>query len=213
MPNLVNQFIKLTNISTDDIFLDMGSGIGNVVLQVFDKLRDDLILKIASQVQCESHGIEIMNHLHDLGIKQQNELETRMRFYGIKCGKIQLSCGDFLNDTESIKKADVIFINNFVFDSELQQDILQKLLDVKDSVQIITLKSLNLVDHKLSARNIHSIASIFNVKEVFSNYFILTRKHYFGSGYVSWMNEGGSFYIHTIDRRKLSDFDVDNRSN
>ena len=84
----------------------MGSGIGNVVLQV------------AGQCRANSFGIEIMQHLHEFGIHQKEEFELRMKYYGLPCGGITLRHGDFLNDPvidEVIKKADVIFINKYFY--------------------------------------------------------------------------------------------------
>ena len=66
--NLCAEFIKATKLKQGQVFLDMGSGIGNVVLQM------------AGQLQCECYGIEIMEHLHNLGLKQQQEFENRMRY-------------------------------------------------------------------------------------------------------------------------------------
>lgn len=156
------------------------------------------MLQVAGQCGATSYGVEIMSHLHEIGVKQQGEFECRMQAYGKKCGQIVLRNNDFLIDEltdEVLKKADVIFINNYIFDAELMNNIMQKLLDVKDSVQIITLKSLNSVDKRVNARTAHHIRSIFNVKE-----------YYFGQGFVSWMAEGGSYYVHTIDRSSIKQF-------
>jgi hypothetical protein len=56
---------------------------------------------------------------------------------------------------------------SYGFDPELQQKILQKLLDVKDTAKIVTLRSLNSIDKKPSNRNLNSIDSIYDVEEVF----------------------------------------------
>ncbi len=80
----------------------MGSGIGNVVLQV------------AAQCLCESWGIEIQENASMLAERQRVEFVNRMRAFGRPCGKIVLKRGDFLEDFEVhsvIKRADVIFVN------------------------------------------------------------------------------------------------------
>ncbi|KND00644.1 histone methyltransferase DOT1 [Spizellomyces punctatus DAOM BR117] len=184
--NFVNTIIKEANIQPNHVFVDMGSGIGNVVLQV------------AAQCLCDSYGIEIMETPAKLAAKQKKEFVSRMRYYAKPCGRITLKHTDFLEDNEMhevIKKADVIFVNNYAFSAELNQMILAKFLDLKENAIVIALRSFVPVDRPTarSARRSNAIESIFRVKE-----------HYFGRDNVSWMNEGGQYYIHTVDRRQLA---------
>ncbi|TPX64893.1 histone-lysine N-methyltransferase [Spizellomyces sp. 'palustris'] len=184
--NFVNTIIKEANIQPNYVFVDMGSGIGNVVLQV------------AAQCLCDSYGIEIMETPAKLAAKQKKEFVSRMRYYAKPCGRITLKHTDFLEDNEMhevIKKADVIFVNNYAFSAELNQMILAKFLDLKENAIVIALRSFVPVDRPTarSARRSNAIESIFRVKE-----------HYFGRDNVSWMNEGGQYYIHTVDRQQLA---------
>lgn len=64
---LIKEFIERTNITSKSVFIDMGCGIGNVVLQV------------AAQTACEAHGIEIMETPCKLAKLQLKEYATRMR--------------------------------------------------------------------------------------------------------------------------------------
>jgi hypothetical protein len=182
--SLVDEFIQNARIKPHHVFLDMGSGIGNVVLQM------------AGQVLCESHGVEIMETPARLAKAQTGEFLSRMRYYAKPCGRIRLRHGDFLEDPETISvigRADVIFVNNYAFDADLNHKILNLFLDLKDGTKVISLKAFVSVDRKLSVRNMHSLESIFRVKE-----------YYFGTERVSWMNEGGKYYIHTVDRSWLA---------
>ena len=93
-------------IKNTDLFLDLGSGIGNVVLQV------------AAECLCDSYGIEIMENPAQLAKKQRNEFEARMQLYKKPYGRIYLKQGDFLKEESIIKlisKADVIFVNKYHF--------------------------------------------------------------------------------------------------
>eukprot|EP00842_Homolaphlyctis_polyrhiza_P006965 jgi/Hompol1/858/HPOL_001344-RA len=99
----VHDLIKQAGIMPHHIFLDMGSGIGNVILQV------------AAECLCESYGIEIMEIPSQLAVKQRAEFLSRMRYYAKPCGRIIVKQGDFLEDAEIhdvISRADVIFVNN-----------------------------------------------------------------------------------------------------
>lgn len=105
-PNFVRELIKNSHLKTGDIFLDMGSGTGNVVLQV------------AAECLVESYGIEIMENPATLAKKQRTEFLSRMRYYGKPCGRIYLKQGDFLAEDsiqKVIAKADVIFVNKQVY--------------------------------------------------------------------------------------------------
>ena len=102
-PLFTSEIIKNTSLSSSSIFLDLGSGTGNVVLQV------------AAQVCPKaSYGIEIMPHPSSLAKKQRAEFCSRMHMYGKPLGRIFLKQGDFLEDEgiqTVIAKSDVIFVN------------------------------------------------------------------------------------------------------
>ncbi|KAJ3054412.1 Nucleosomal histone H3-Lys79 methylase [Rhizophlyctis rosea] len=182
---LVSDIIREANIQPHHTFLDMGSGIGNVVLQV------------AAQCLCDCYGIEVMETPARLGKMQEREFLSRMRYYAKPCGRITLRKGDFLEDQEFhgiLCSADVIFVNNYAFSAELNQMILAKFLDLKEGAKVISLKSFvpGASTGRLASRRSNAIESIFKVKEMM-----------FAQDSVSWMNEGGSYFIHTVDRRQL----------
>ncbi|KAI9356250.1 histone methylation protein DOT1-domain-containing protein [Zopfochytrium polystomum] len=178
--SLISEFISKTGLSPGQCFLDMGSGTGNAVLQV------------ASEALCESYGVEIMDNPAKLGHHQMVEFLARMKYFGKPCGQIRLKHADFLDDQEThqiIKRADVIFVNNYAFDAELNQRIMDLFLDLKDSAKVISLRSFAPVDRRLNLRRSNSIETIFRVKEFL-----------FPQNSVSWMSEAGRYFIHTLKR-------------
>lgn len=105
--------------------------------------------------------------------------------------------GDFLQDPHThsvLSRSDVIFVNNYAFDSVLNQDILALFLDLKEGAQVISLRSFLPPGNKQLGRRANSIENIFKVKE-----------YIFGRDQVSWMMEGGKYFIHTVDRNQLRD--------
>ncbi|KAI8996185.1 histone methylation protein DOT1-domain-containing protein [Gaertneriomyces semiglobifer] len=183
--NFVNMMINQVGIKSNHIFVDMGSGIGNVVLQV------------AAQTLCNAFGIEIMETPAKLAAKQKKEFCSRMRYYAKPCGRITLQHADFLESPEMhevIKRADVIFVNNYAFSASLNQQILAKFLDLKEGCVVVSLRSFVPVDRPTarSVRRSNAIESIFTAKE-----------HIFGRDCVSWMNESGSWFVHRVDRGQL----------
>ncbi|OZJ06877.1 hypothetical protein BZG36_00029 [Bifiguratus adelaidae] len=154
-PILISEFIERTNIKSSSVFIDMGCGIGNVVLQV------------AAQTGCEALGVEIMETPVKLAKLQLKEYAARMKAWHLPCGRIRLRHADFLECpelNETLKRADVILVNNYAFDPEINHKLVQLFLDLKEGTRIISLKSFVPLGHKINERNAHSPESILNVK-------------------------------------------------
>jgi cyclopropane fatty-acyl-phospholipid synthase-like methyltransferase len=82
----VQDILKSAKLKPHHTFLDMGSGIGNVVLHA------------AAQTLCDCYGVEIMEIPAQLALKQRDEFMSRMHSYALPCGRITLKQADFLND-------------------------------------------------------------------------------------------------------------------
>jgi [histone H3]-lysine79 N-trimethyltransferase len=106
MPSFIMDIIANTGLGPDSIFLDLGSGVGNVVIQA------------SLQSGCKSFGIEVMNGPASVARKQLDMLKRRCRMWGVSCGDIELEEGDMLESarvSELMKTADVVLVNNKVF--------------------------------------------------------------------------------------------------
>ncbi|KAJ1824532.1 Nucleosomal histone H3-Lys79 methylase [Coemansia sp. RSA 2671] len=186
LPTLVNEFIDRTNITHTSTFVDLGCGIGNVVLQV------------AAQTGCNASGIEIMKVPARFAKRQACEFEHRMRLYKLRHGSVQVWRGDFCESPSVqalLPKVDVLLVNNYAFDSTLNQNLLQLFLDLKEGTKIISLKPFVTPDHKISARNIYSPESILKI-----------RRYPYWSQCVSWTDSGGEYFIQTVDRSRVKEF-------
>lgn len=106
LPPLLSDIFKVTGLGPNSLFMDLGSGVGNAVLQ-------------ASLVTgCTSYGVEIGKMPAELARAQLEQMKKRCRMWGFNMGKVELEEGDMLRSermTEMIKKADVVLINNKVF--------------------------------------------------------------------------------------------------
>ncbi|KAG0232326.1 Nucleosomal histone H3-Lys79 methylase [Actinomortierella wolfii] len=186
LPVLTKEFIQRTKLTKDKIFVDLGCGIGNVVLQV------------ALQTGAESYGIEIMDNPAKFAKKQAREFEARTTAYGLKHGKVTMIHGDFLDTPELagiLARADVVLVNNYAFNSALNQSLLQLFLDLKEGCKIISLKTFVSLDHKITVRNAGSVESILKVK-----------KYPYYTNAVSWTHNGGEYFIATVDRTEVQAF-------
>ncbi|KAJ2520274.1 Nucleosomal histone H3-Lys79 methylase [Coemansia sp. RSA 1939] len=186
LPTLVNQIIDDAQITSDSVFVDLGCGIGNVVLQV------------AAQTGCQASGVEIMKVPARFAQRQAREFEHRMRQYRLDHGSVQVWRGDFCESIEVqrlLPTADVLLVNNYAFDGALNQNLMQMFLDLKEGARIVSLRPFVTPDHKISARNFHSPESILTV-----------RRFAYWSQCVSWTDSGGEYFVQTVDRSRMRKF-------
>ena len=187
LPRFVSRILREdTHMKSDQIFVDLGSGVGNIVLQA------------ALEIGCESWGCEMMKNTCDLAEHQQAEFEARCRLWGLEAGNVYLERGDFLTNTriaEILPKADVVLVNNQAFTPQLNERLTSLFLDLKEGCRVVSLKSFVPAGHKISTRNLYSS---FNVLEV-------EQKEYF-SECVSWTAAPGTYYVSRKDSRKIKAF-------
>lgn len=115
-------------------------------------------------------------------------------------GKVHFRQGDFLDLAasglhETLRRADVVLVNNYAFDWQTNHGLAQLFLDLKEGAKVISLKSFVPKSHKINQRTFHMPESILRVKEY----------EYFSDA-VSWTSNGGTYYIATVDRSRLKPF-------
>ncbi|KZM20974.1 histone-lysine N-methyltransferase [Ascochyta rabiei] len=174
MPVFVHKIFAQTGLNSSHVFVDLGSGVGNVVLQS------------ALQTGAESWGIEIMDLAASLATRQATELKARARLWNLNIGALHLLKGNFL-ETPAIDavlaRADVVLVNNKVFGEELNNALLQKFLDLKLGCKVVSLESFGGGLSK-GVRSEQSIAGLFD-EERFES----------GTDCVSWAGESVEYFI------------------
>ena len=187
LPKFISDILKKdTKMTSEQVFVDLGSGVGNVVLQA------------ALQIGCESWGCEMMGNACDLAELQQKEFSARCRLWGLAIGSIRLERGDFLDNREIgevIKRADVILVNNQAFTPDLNESLTSLFLDAKEGCQIVSLKSFVPSGHKITSRNLNRACNVLKV----------TEKHYYSSC-VSWTDAPGTYYVSIKDSSRVAKF-------
>lgn len=184
LPPFATRIFKQTNLTSESVFVDLGSGVGNCVLQA------------ALEIGCESWGCEMMPAASQYASEQQKELEDRAKMYNLNLGPINLLSDDFVQNPDiqkTMKRADVVLVNNYAFDAKLNGNLVDMFLDLKEGAKIVSLKSFVPQDHVISEANIESPLNILSVE---------TKRY--PSGHVSWQPNGGVYYISTIDRSRLA---------
>ncbi|SZF00740.1 unnamed protein product [Blumeria hordei] len=183
LPPFISRILAEASLTCEDVFVDLGSGVGNVVLQA------------ALEFGCESWGCEMMLNACTLAEAQSKEFNARCRLWGIKSGRVNLECGDFLENPRilaAMKRADVILVNNQAFTPELNQKLKDLFLDFKNGCRIISLKPFVSTGHQISSRNLWDPANLLDVT-----------KGEYHSGSVSWTDTSGTYYIARKDEKRL----------
>lgn len=187
LPKFISLILKKdTKINSDQIFVDLGSGVGNCVLQA------------ALEIGCESWGCEMMDNACDMAELQHKEFNARCRLWGLSVGDIHLERGDFLanpNILKILQKADVILVNNQAFTPKLNEDLTNLFLDLKEGAKVVSLKSFVPHGNKIQEKNVEAAYNRLDVVE----------KTYY-SACVSWTDAPGTYYVSTKDSSKVKAF-------
>ena len=126
-PDLIDSILKVIDLTEDQTFLDLGSGVGNVVLHV------------SALASCKHvYGIEYEETPAAYACAMADEFRFWMNWYGKRYSDFQLDQGDFLNHPtidERIREADVIFVNNYVFGSTVNHELKIKFTNMKGTDQ------------------------------------------------------------------------------
>lgn len=186
LPKFTTKIFKEAGLTSDMVFMDLGSGTGNVVLHA------------ALECGCESWGCEKMDKPAALAERQRREFIARCRMWGINHGSVHLEYDTFLenrNIADALKRADVLLVNNFAFEPDLNQKLLDIFLDLKEGAQIFSLKPFVPANHVITTRNAENPVNRLRMVE----------REYF-SREVSWTDSGGKYYVHTVDSSRIRQF-------
>jgi [histone H3]-lysine79 N-trimethyltransferase len=177
LPRLVHTIIyqHAAPLDSSSTFIDLGSGVGNVVLQA------------ALATGCDSWGIEQMENPAKLAKAQVREFRARCAMWKVRPGQVHVIHGDFIVSTEisqAIQKADVVLVNNQAFQPQLNDSLVMRLLDLKDGARVVSLKRLG-PPPKSQTHNTYDPKNILRQ----------ATKYEYGSGCVSWTDKGGEYIV------------------
>lgn len=123
----VKELIAKLNLTKEDVFYDLGSGVGKLVVQIF----------LGSPVK-KSVGIELSEERY---AKAQKVYATLERTKKIPEGRALQFCHDNILNAD-IHDATVVFMCSTCFSTELMQKLTEKLSTLKPALRILTLKPL-----------------------------------------------------------------------
>lgn len=180
-PIFCSQIFAETNLTSKRVFLDLGSGVGNVVIQA------------ALETGAECWGIESVPDWHDLAESQALEFRARSQLWGLSAGSVNLLCSDFLNCAQLstlLPRADVIIVNNFKFSAATNDNLKTMFLDLKEGAKVVSLRSF--VSGELRERNRDDVGNAFEVE---------TRLSWHDA--VSWEGDPVEYFVATKDSTRI----------
>ncbi|QRV90947.1 histone-lysine N-methyltransferase [Ceratobasidium sp. AG-Ba] len=183
MQPFISEVVHRSGLGPGKIFVDLGSGVAHTLMQA------------SLQSGCTSYGIELSPPAASIAKDHEREFNLRLKMWDLVCSEFQFIEGDMLESkevSEWIKKADVILVNNFVFEELLNERLTCLFLDARDGTQIVSLKCFLDRGFKITERTISSPQAILRVEE-----------RDWSAGAVSWSNTTGTYYVHTVDRSNL----------
>ncbi|XP_022223697.2 histone-lysine N-methyltransferase, H3 lysine-79 specific isoform X2 [Drosophila obscura] len=180
---LVQQMLKHVTVGKEDTFIDLGSGVGQVVLQ----MAGSFPLKTCIGIEKADTPARYAERM-DLFFRQH------MSWFGKRYCEYKLIKGDFLVDEhrEKITSSTLVFVNNFAFGPTVDHQLKERFADLRDGARVVSSKSFCPLNFRITDRNLSDIGTIMHVSEIPPL-----------KGSVSWTCKPVSYYLHVIDRTIL----------
>lgn len=190
LPSFLSTVYDKTGLDHTKTFIDLGSGVGNCVLQA------------ALEYGSESYGCEIMSNASKLSDLQTKEFVKRCKIFGIKPGYVKNFLAQSFVDnkgvSEAVNKCDVILCNNYLFDADLNAKVVELFRHLKTGTKIITLKPIVPLGYSFNEFDVESILNRLKME-----------KFSYGFNSVSWTNNGGVYYISEVQQDIVSEYFVE----
>lgn len=149
----VAQMVQRVGDSGDDIFIDLGSGVGQVVLQMAASTSAKLCV-----------GIEKAEVPANYAQAMSDAFKFWMSWFGKRHSEYRLFKGDFFADKfrDTINNSSFIFVNNFAFGPNVDHMLKLRFADLKDGARIVSSKAFcplnfRITDRTLSGTYTHSM--------------------------------------------------------
>lgn len=191
-PIFVNRLRQQLEVKKEDVFLDIGSGIGSVVLQM------------VAQTGCIGVGIEIEDERARIASCIHQKLNTDPvlnnliddTFLEVIQEKTTFIHGDFLERAEVLKTATVVFINNesMAANPSLMNSIEEKLYHhLRDDTRIAVFQPFH--NRSRSGTRNSGLVSILSSD---------VKQYSTPPGWVSWRDAPIKYYIYTVKRATVA---------
>lgn len=155
----IAQMVEKVVSHPEDVFIDLGSGVGQVILQVAASTTAKLCV-----------GIEKAEVPAAYAQAMSDAFKFWMGWYGKSYSDYRLLKGDFFADKyrETINNASFIFVNNFAFGPHVDHMLKLRFADLKDGARVVSSKAFcplnfRITDRTLSGKYEFSTATLVGV--------------------------------------------------
>lgn len=153
MEKIINDLV----LSSDDVFVDLGSSIGNVIIFIAGAFKFKTCI-----------GIEIGKIPSKFAIEVSKNFKKFMNWFGKDFSDFNLIEGDFLNEQyrQTIENASIVFTNNFKFGEALNLKLVDRFSTLKIGSTIISTVCFRPPRFRTSHRNKDNLANKLKIREI-----------------------------------------------
>ncbi|CUM56704.1 unnamed protein product [Debaryomyces fabryi] len=187
LPSFTSEVLTKVNLQPHHKFYDLGSGVGNTTFQA--ALEFGVYL---------SGGCEIMEHASKLTELQTMLLKKHLSLLGLKDLPLNFALLQSFVDNDNVRQAviecDVLLVNNYLFDVNLNTAVGRMLFGLKPGTKIISLR--NFIRPRYKASGDKTIFDYLKVeRHEMSNYLS-----------VSWTANKVPYYISTVQEKICDEY-------
>lgn len=186
--DMIAQILDEVQANNEQTFLDLGSGVGQVVLQA-----------AASNSFKECMGVEKADTPAGYAKAMEREFKKWMNWFGKIYTDFTLEKGDFMDDKwkDIINDCGVVFVNNFAFGPVVNHHLKSRFQTMKEGSKIISSREFVPMNFKFNKRNLSELGAMIRVTEI---------KPRSETATVSWTGNSVSYFLHVVDRTRLEKY-------
>ena len=186
LPSFTSEVLEKVQLRPDQKFYDLGSGVGNTTFQA--------ALEFGAKV---SGGCEIMEHASKLCSLQANLMSKHLAVFGLRELNFDFALLQSFVDNEPVRKTvldcDVLIINNYLFDVNLNTEVGRMLYGLKTGTKIISLRNFIRPRYRFTGDSIFDRLRV--EKHEMSDFLS-----------VSWTANKVPYYISTVEETILPEY-------
>lgn len=187
LPSFISEVLTKIDYKPNKKFYDLGCGVGNTTLQA--------ALEFGAE---KSGGCEIMDHASLLTYLQEIFMQKQISLFGLKSMNLSFALDQSFVQNEEVRKecieSDVVLVNNYLFEFELNEEVGKLLYGMKPGSKIISLKNFIQPRYKSSG------------EETIFDYLKVERFEMSDYCSVSWTANKVPYYISTVQPEILKEY-------
>lgn len=190
--DFVSRMIREAAIGPNDIFYDLGAGVGNVCVQV------------AALSGCRAVGVEIRPELVAIGQRLIDRSVERLRESGFapdfSRDRVSLVEADISTDAVPLADATVVYLCNLAYPAALERSVLVRLnASIAQDARVVALRDLG-PRYRRSPLVSERRTSVVDVRDPLALFRVPWRCFEIGGDAASWTSHAIRLYVYEVDR-------------